>query len=463
MKKALLVGVGEYRDPALGPLPHALDDVRALAAALKAAGFETVVLDNPGADRAVDAVAEAVAGLGPCDSFLFFFRGRGFVSPGGDQVLACADDSADSLERGVGGVPLSVLLSLGRSGAGFGRAFIIDACRPDGADAAGALRRLNRVVQYGDYADGFCVLRPSDRLLPAFEFDDIGHGAFAQALLEHLGESGTKDVSVDERLASSLGARLAEIVSDHGGFALVNPLFDGHAVGFSNAAAPDAPDLPPSDGKENAKTQRIEPEIRGAQGVATERRQGGTDVSLGASRAVLLGVLAARVRQIGAILAQARQQDQYSRPRRTLPAQPRTTPAPHPAPAQRRPPAPPPMPAQQRTTPSDAPSGRGDYGNLYGPTVKKRGWSTSTTALLFWFVDIALAMMLASKAGELDGGPAPGFIFVACIVWTIGLIREMVLWEERLKPGEEASSVGAAVMLGLGILVFSILLGGLGN
>ena len=240
MKKALLVGVGGYRDPALGPLPHAVDDVRALAAALGAFGFEAEVLENPSADGLVDAAGAAVSGLGPRDSLLFVFRGRGFVSRGGDQVLACADDDAGSLGRDAGGVSLPVLVSLCRNGAGFARAFVIDACRPEKGDGAGAVRKMNRCEPCGDCGGGFCALRPSDRLLPAFDFDDIGHGAFAQALLEALGENKGRDLSIDRDLALSLGSRLAGIVSEHGGFALVNPLFDGGAVRFQDVEEPEA-------------------------------------------------------------------------------------------------------------------------------------------------------------------------------------------------------------------------------
>ncbi len=101
---ALLVGVGDYTDPAVNDLPFCVKDTRDLAAALQASGYEVVRLadDVPQpflkpTKNNILVQAEQLLGneaIGPQDLVLVYFSGHGFSTEEGVYLAA-----ADSWER----------------------------------------------------------------------------------------------------------------------------------------------------------------------------------------------------------------------------------------------------------------------------------------------------------------------------------------------------------------------------
>ncbi len=233
MKKALLIGVENYGDSAFADSHSAISDVRELAVYFGHFGFETRILENPGADEMLCAVSAMADGLGKGDQFLLFYTGRGAVGQAGEQILAGADDGLERLASGDGGIPLYLLEATTRSG-GFDRAFLIDISAPgfaDGGDRLGLMRKFASLDIPAGGPSSCCVLRSSERLIGDQECGSDKHGAFAEALLDILEEKAGGPLSIDEAFAEDVKARMAER-SRKGAVVKASPLFESNGLPF---------------------------------------------------------------------------------------------------------------------------------------------------------------------------------------------------------------------------------------
>ena len=85
--QALLIGVSDYE---LAPLSNPVNDVKAIAQALEAKGWEATVLQNPSLERAreaIKALAQTSSRLGEDASILVYFSGHGFQMGSDSYVL----------------------------------------------------------------------------------------------------------------------------------------------------------------------------------------------------------------------------------------------------------------------------------------------------------------------------------------------------------------------------------------
>src|SRR5437763_16584876 len=109
MKKlALLIGVENYHEPQITPLPYATADVTALALRLRGAcGFDGVTVLADGADgppdwHAIDRAMDDLAReLRPPDLLLFYLAGHG-VEAGGERYVLTRDCRRAHVQRGLG-------------------------------------------------------------------------------------------------------------------------------------------------------------------------------------------------------------------------------------------------------------------------------------------------------------------------------------------------------------------------
>src|SRR5579883_1432007 len=92
---ALVVGNNNY---AKAPLKNAVNDARAIGAALKDTGFQVQVLENASA-RALDtAVNEFIQRIGAGDAALFYFAGHGVQLDGENYLIPVDFDGHDEAD-----------------------------------------------------------------------------------------------------------------------------------------------------------------------------------------------------------------------------------------------------------------------------------------------------------------------------------------------------------------------------
>src|SRR5512147_3108109 len=90
-RSALLVGNAGYQRE---PLPNAANDVRALGSALRALGFEVVVIEDAASGTMRDAIAGFGKRLQAGGLGLFYYSGRGLQVEGADHLVPVDADIA---------------------------------------------------------------------------------------------------------------------------------------------------------------------------------------------------------------------------------------------------------------------------------------------------------------------------------------------------------------------------------
>ncbi|MFN6519297.1 MAG: caspase domain-containing protein [Nostoc sp. CreGUA01] len=89
-KIALLIGISEYDEPTLAPLPNAVHDVEAMQRVLlnpemgDFAAADVTVLKNPQRQEMEDAIYNLYANCQKDDLVLFYFSGHGVVIESGE-------------------------------------------------------------------------------------------------------------------------------------------------------------------------------------------------------------------------------------------------------------------------------------------------------------------------------------------------------------------------------------------
>ena len=150
-RQALVVGVGDYAE--LARLGSPVEDVDAVADALRANGFEVEVLRDPTAKTLRMTVGEFAAGLQAGGTGLIYYVGYTATVDGRDYLLAA--DAAPEAARGVDpGANLAVVALLGASQRSEAAhvALVFNAHSPAQQDGASAERGPDEFLQGGPYS-----------------------------------------------------------------------------------------------------------------------------------------------------------------------------------------------------------------------------------------------------------------------------------------------------------------------
>ncbi len=192
-RKALFVGVNEYRDPVIQDLRYAENDAALLFAQFKAIGYDAVLMSSPTRSDVENKVAKMIEDMDDEDDvFLFYFAGHGFVAPGDDERLFCKDDFYHKLQYHSAGLSFAMLRDTTRQG-GLNRIFILDACRSNafsGQRGGGRPRDLvpmSKMMGKSAVRDvrchgGHAIWRSCSSGQCAMELEPYEHGVFSLAI-----------------------------------------------------------------------------------------------------------------------------------------------------------------------------------------------------------------------------------------------------------------------------------------
>lgn len=255
-RKALFVGVNDYRDSNIRNLDYSVLDANSLHDIFEELGYETDILQNPGKSDVFHAVERLTDGMTPDDFFLFYFAGHGFTDCG-QHLLFCSDDMHSQLRFHRAGIPFD-LLELETRHGGYGRAFLLDACRSDflmgarGSDAtARDLVAIGSMVPGAKDAPGsFYVLRSCSRYEHSLEIASRRHGLFTLALIDVLrkGRENGEELLFGESLCDAVSAGMRRIARLEGVSAVQTPEFAKSGVArvlmAGRARRHPAPDVP---------------------------------------------------------------------------------------------------------------------------------------------------------------------------------------------------------------------------
>ena len=128
-RKALFIGVNDYRDPEIRNLSCSVRDAISMHDIFEELGYQTNLLENPGKGDVFHAIRKITSDMVAGDQFLFYFAGHGFTDSG-QHLLFCADDIHEHLRFHRAGIPFDLLEMETRKG-GYDRAFLLDACQSD--------------------------------------------------------------------------------------------------------------------------------------------------------------------------------------------------------------------------------------------------------------------------------------------------------------------------------------------
>jgi len=223
-KKALFVGVNDYKDDEIRNLHYALDDARSLHDIFEELGYKTAFLKNPGQGEILSQVRRMIEGLSVGDQFVFYFSGHGFTDDG-QHLLFCVDDVYANLRYKRAGMPFELLEEETRK-CGCDRVFMLDACRSDfltgtrGADTTTKdLCPISHMVpKAADATGAFYVLRSCSRYEHAFEIDKKQHGLFTLAMMEVIRESKNagSQLLFNDMLRETVEERMSQIARNVG-------------------------------------------------------------------------------------------------------------------------------------------------------------------------------------------------------------------------------------------------------
>ena len=223
-KKALFVGVNDYKDDEIRNLHYALDDARSLHDIFEELGYKTAFLKNPGQGEILSQVRKMTEGLSVGDQFVFYFSGHGFTDDG-QHLLFCVDDVYANLRYKRAGMPFELLEEETRK-CGCDRVFMLDACRSDfltgtrGADTTTKdLCPISHMVpKAADATGAFYVLRSCSRYEHAFEIDKKQHGLFTLAMMEVIRESKNagSQLLFNDMLRETVEERMSQIACNVG-------------------------------------------------------------------------------------------------------------------------------------------------------------------------------------------------------------------------------------------------------
>ena len=188
LTNAVIVGVSQFDDPALSPLPQCVPEAAKLASMLSFPNACNVPADSvrllpeQAGGRVtrrdvLDAISQAAGALEPEGFLLLFLASHGWETDGGFAV-ATTDSRAEQPESGVRAIDIAQRLSATKAG---GFVLIADCC-----GGAGIAETSDGLVQAGPSDFGFrAVMSSASRGEKAWDFEDEG-SPFARALTSAL-------------------------------------------------------------------------------------------------------------------------------------------------------------------------------------------------------------------------------------------------------------------------------------
>lgn len=228
---ALVVGVGEYRDPAMEPLPGAVEDARQMALALErlhmASPEHIELMINPFLSDLLWSIDRWKRKGQEGDRLIFYYAGHGetIIRDGKPQLMLATHDTRLQMPERTA-VPFEEdIHALARDKSGKEIIIILDACYSGGLGAGRSLtdpRILLPGVQ--DYArQGMSFLLSSGDKERSLHTDD-GRGQFTVTLLQ--GMHGSANLAGEEILFRELKDYVTREVSQNTG-GQQNPVFYG--------------------------------------------------------------------------------------------------------------------------------------------------------------------------------------------------------------------------------------------
>ena len=193
---ALVVGVQDYDDPALGELLYPLDDARAFARVLEApelGDFDRVeVLEAPTRSQFDAAFSELTAGLQGQDTVLVYFSGHGVLVVD-EQATAYLLFQDGELQRAAEtGLALPELEARLQALPARQRVLIADACQSEDLPAGFRLKG-GLGTEHSPPTGADAWLYSATKGQASREDDALGHGVYTHFLLEAMGGAGDRD------------------------------------------------------------------------------------------------------------------------------------------------------------------------------------------------------------------------------------------------------------------------------
>lgn len=188
---ALLVGVNRYVDPSFAPLKFCVNDVLALARALRDLGYTVVALHDdadeerllPTRENVEAELARLCQVVGPDDLLLAHFACHGKLVDG-QPVLVTRETRAPTLARRA--LPLAEVERAMRESQARRLVLTLDACHT-GVEIGRDLADPEFIRNAYDLAEGFALIAASTAQQVAQEWKEKEHGVFTYYLLEGLG------------------------------------------------------------------------------------------------------------------------------------------------------------------------------------------------------------------------------------------------------------------------------------
>jgi uncharacterized caspase-like protein len=210
MKKvALLIGVSEYAEPDLKPLPNAAKDGEAIARVLRReeiGGFDSdqvIVLVNPSQSVAQDAIHQLFAQRQKDDLLLFYFSGHGVRDERGSLYLAMPETRKENgrLVKHTAIAAQFLHDEMGDSRSDH-QVLIFDCCF-SGAIAQGMSAKDDGSIALDQQlgGKGRAILTSSNSIEYSFAPDDLPLSVYTHHLVEGL-EKGAADLDGDGQIAA---------------------------------------------------------------------------------------------------------------------------------------------------------------------------------------------------------------------------------------------------------------------
>jgi tetratricopeptide (TPR) repeat protein/uncharacterized caspase-like protein len=226
VKKALIIGVSDYEDKSLDPLPFCKNDAEEMHSLLTSLGFDIPVYNMMVGEVKERKMKEAIAnffqdsGIKSRDTILFYFAGHGVPDNSGEVYMASSE--TNFRVPFIGSFPFQQLTKLMNGSFSTRIITILDCCHSGAFElTTGSRGDPNDVAKKAhiDIEDksnalkqgrGKCLIAASESTQRAYEIKEKNHGIFTYYLLEGL---KGKPQSVDE-YGNVTVDRLADYVYD---------------------------------------------------------------------------------------------------------------------------------------------------------------------------------------------------------------------------------------------------------
>ncbi|MBD2297684.1 caspase, EACC1-associated type [Nostoc sp. FACHB-190] len=205
-KVALLIGISEYQEPTLAPLPKAVEDVEAMRRVLEnpeMGDFDSVtVLKNPQRQELEREIYNLYANRQKDDLVLLYFSGHGVTVENGDFYFSTCETQKNQNKllpfTAVAATSVHKLMNESKSKR---RVVILDCCF-SGAFAKGLTAKDSGTIDLQQQlgGEGTAILTASTSTQYAFASDDLDLSIYTQYLVEGI-EKGAADKDGDGLIA----------------------------------------------------------------------------------------------------------------------------------------------------------------------------------------------------------------------------------------------------------------------